>query len=333
MRNAFAASALSALFTAVSFGQADKTFYFTPPVTLPEMTAMATTIRTVVDLRDVSIDKVRQALVTQGPVEKSVAAEWVFHHLDGPGGQSAPAEYKMFGDKGEVIAVIPVAPSGTLADLTAVTTAVRTVADIQRLFPYEWREAMVARDTAERIAAAEWIAQQVSPSDGQAPTGDSAPYPMAPQRPDWDPEEIRVFRMDPKSTDADLTSMVTAIRTVADLQRLFPFSTGKALIARGSQAKVAVAEWLVHERAKPADTASVHQTTLMGLMDGVVRLFCLGPQTSDTDLTALVTQIRATTGVNRIFPLNRPPAVVLRGRPDQMRTVEGMVAKFLSEAH
>lgn len=332
MRITLTTLAMAAWFTFPGFGQTDKTLYFTPPVTPADMTAVTTAIRTAVGLEDISIDKVHQALVMHGPEDKSVAAEWLFHHLEG---SAAPAEYKMFGEQGEVLAVIPVAPTAPNADLTAVTTAIRTVADLQRLFPLERPMAMVARGTPDKIAAAEWLVQQVLPRDGASPTGDSPPYPMEPFRPDKSDGKtvVRIFRMDPKATNADLTAAVTAIRTLADIQRLFPFSSGKALIVRASVDQVAVAGWLVHELAKPVDASAVHQIAIPGLIDGVVRLFYVGRETSPEDLTALASQIRTTAAIIRLFPISHPPAVVLRGRPDQMATVETLVAKFAAGSH
>jgi hypothetical protein len=329
MRIVLAALAMAALVTGPGFGQTGKTFYFTPPVTPADMTAMATAIRTIVDLPDISVDEAHEALVAQGPVDRLVASRWLFDQLD-RAGAGATAQYKMSGGKEEAIAVFRVSPAATVADLTALTTAIRTVTDIPRLFPYERQMAIVARDTPEKIAAADWVVRQLSPYNGDAPSVDSPAYPLASERPDeangdW---SIRVFRMDPKTTDSQLTSMVTAIRTVADLQRVFPFGSGKALIARGSPAQMAVAEWLVHELAKPAGASTVHQTTMPGLIDGVVRLFYVGQQ---MDVTPLVTQLRSEVGIIRIFPFGNPSAVVLRGRPDQMSSVEALVAKFMAD--
>jgi hypothetical protein len=146
-------------------------------------------------------------------------------------------------------------------------------------------------------------------------------------------EVIRVFRLDPKATNFDLTEMVTAIRTTADLQRLFPFETGKAVILRGPSDPVAVAEWLIHEMGKPSDPRATHETSLPGVTDGVVRLFFVGQKTSVADLTALVTQIRTTTGIMRLFPLLQSPAVLLRGRPDQISTAELLVNRFAASVH
>jgi len=337
MRTTVASFAIAALFTSVGFGQSpDRTFYFSRPASKADMTAMATMIRTVVDLQDISVDETRQALVSHGPVDKMVVTEWLFHQLDRQAGQNqadATSEYQMGGEKGEVVKVFRLPPSSSNADLTSIVTVIRMAADLQRLFPYEWQKAIVARGSAEKIAAADWMVHQFYPLDGSAPSGDSPPYPspLLGTPGAGDNPVIRIFRMDPKSSNADLNSMVTAIRTVADLQRLFPFTSGKAPIASGD-ARVAVAEWLVHELGRPSDPQATHETRLAGDTDSVVRLFYVGQPGSSPDLATLLTQIRST-GIVRIFPFYKPAAVVLRGRPDQMSTVEALVAKFWANVH
>lgn len=332
MRTTFVALWTAALFTTLAFAQdMDKTFYFTQPTSTEGITAITTMIRTVVDLRQILPDPAHQALVAHGPVDKLVATEWLFHQLDRAGSRET-TQYKMSGGGDNVVSVLRVSPSATAADITALTTAIRTVADIQRLFPLEGWKTLVARSTPEQIAAADWMVRQLSPPDGDAPSADSPPYPMAPFRPEAASEVIRIFRLAPDSTVADLTSRVTAIRTVADIQRLFPFASGKAMVLRASPEKAAVAEWFVHELAKPADPRAVHETRLGGVIDNVVRLFYVDRQTSPADLTALATQIRASGEIQRLFPLTNPPSVILRGRPDQMSIAEALVAKFASGA-
>jgi len=328
MRTTLATLAMAILWTVPGFGQTDKTFYFTQPASPADITAMSTMIRTLVDLQDITPDEKHLSVSARGPIEKLVLADWLFHQLDRPGGPSA--EYKMTGEKEEVVRILRVSPTATSQDLTAVTTAIRTVCDLQRLFPYESRQAIVGRGAPDKIAAADWMVRQLLPPDGQAPTADSPAFP-APTTDSMTPDVksvIQIFRMDPKTTNAQLTSTVTAIRTVADIQRLFPFESGMAIVARDTPAKVAVAEWLVHELAKPADAGAVHQTTMPGLMDGVVRLFYAG---KEADVTPLVTQIRFTLDIRRLFPFGQPAAIVLRGRPDQMPAVEAMVAKFAAD--
>jgi hypothetical protein len=326
MRTTLTTLATATLFAALAFAQGqDKTFYFTHPASADYMTAMVTMTRTILDLQNISADREHQAVLMHGPLEKLVAAEWLFDQLDRPA-SGMTAQYKMFGEKSEVLAIFPLSPAATVPDIAALTTAIRTLADMARLFPYEAAKAIVGRDTPEKVAAANWLVRQLLPYDGKAPTGDSVAYPspLVDSKAENDKPIVQVFRMDPETTNAQLTATVTAIRTTADLQRLFPFESGKAIIASGASDKVAVAGWLVHELAKPPDANVVHQTVMPGLIDGVVRLFYVGVQ---ADAAPLATQIRSTVGIQRVFPIGYPPAIVLRGRPDQMSTVEALVAK------
>jgi len=342
MRTTLVALATATCFAVLAFGQGeDKTFYFTHPASKEDMTAITTMIRTVVDLQDIQPDAEHQALKVHGPIDKLVAADWLFQQIDNPGARDASGmgpEYKFLNAHEEVARVIRVSPGASVADLTSLVTAIRTVADLQRLFPYQTQNAIVGRGEPARIAAAGWLVQQLLPYQGTAPDTDSPRYPapVFDSRPGAVRELIQVLRLDPKTTNAQLTSTVTAIRTVADIQRLFPFEIGKAIIACGSADKVAVAEWLVHELSKPADTATIHQTTMStmpGQMDGVVRLFYVGQQGVSLDISPLATEIRKTLDIQRVFPLTNPSAIVLRARPDQIPAAESIVAKFTADAH
>jgi general secretion pathway protein D len=71
------------------------------------------------------------------------------------------------------------------------------------------------------------------------------------KRRDYEEEVTRIFFLTNSTTDADLTTMVTAIRTVADLQRLFPFGAQSAIIAKGTADKMALAEKIIHDLDRP----------------------------------------------------------------------------------
>jgi hypothetical protein len=332
MRTILAQVAITTLFTA--FGFAQSPFYFSQPASFNDMASMATAIRTVADLQHITVDEAHRSLVVQGPADKMLVADWMFHQLDRPAvaSPSGPApQYRVGGEQNDVTSVFRLPASATGADLTALVTSSRTVVDVQRIFPYEAQHAIVARAEADKIEATDWLVGQLWPADGKIPTTDSPAYPFSPmtgfasREPD---PTIRIFRMDPSTPASGLTAMVTAIRTIADLQRLFPYVAGKAVIGIGSADKIAVAGWLVHEFGKTADPQATHATTLPGVADGTVRLFYVDQKKSQADLTALVTQIRSKTGITRIFPFAGPAAVVLRGRPDQMPLVEELLAEY-----
>jgi len=317
-----------------SAGLAQSPFYFSQPVMPKDLTAMATLIRTETDIQDIKIDEAHQSLDVHGPADKLLLADWLFHQLDRPPGQdqTGPApEYRIGGPHNEMATIFRLPAAVAPADLTALVTAVRTVTDIQRVMPYERLNAIVARGEVENIAAAGWMVRQLWPADEKALTADSPAYPSPIFSREIDPV-IRIFRMPPDTSRAALTSMVTAIRTVADVQRLFPYPHGNAIIGESSAAQIALAEWLVHEVGKAPGSPATLQTTLSGPEESAVRLFLLDPKKSPADVTALVTQIRSKAAIQRVMPLSEPPAVVLRGRPEQMPAVEELVAEYQAGA-
>lgn len=331
MRNKLLALATIAFLAVSASAQAvDKAFYFNRPANKADMSAMSTLVRTMLDLRQISIDEEQQALITRGPSDTLVALDWLFHQLERPVGTAAPtapADYKL-GD--EPISVIPVKPGSTNAEIIAAVTAIRTVCDLYRLFPIAAKETIVGRGSPAQIAAAKWLVAQMLPAEGTAPTVDSPSYPspnVNPRAPR--PEEIRIFRLDPKTTGAELTAAVSAIRTVADLQRLFPFDTEKAIIASGDPDRLAIAQLLAREMSKPPDPATLHQMNVPGT-DDVVALFYVG---KPVDVAPLVAQIRTTLALTRVYPLAQRSAVVLRGRSDEVKIAGLLVANFADEAH
>ena len=322
------------LLTGLASAQTDKTFYFTQAMTVDDMTAVTTMIRTVVDLQDIVPDEEHHALKARGPLDKLVAADWIFQQVDRPAATGATPEYKMTGKHEEVMRMFRISPAATNAQLTAIVTAIRTVADLQRLFPYQKLNAIVGRGEPEKMALADWMVGQLSPFDGDAPTADSPVVPSPLRDPKGVPlgDVVQVLRIDPKTTTAELTGAVTAIRTVADIQRLFPYQggqAGQAIICAAAPEKIAVAAWLVGELSKPADIGGVHQTAMPGVLDGMVRLFDTGANTS-ADLASLAAEIRETLGIQRLFPLAGRSAIVVRGRPDQISSADALVAQFVA---
>jgi general secretion pathway protein D len=71
------------------------------------------------------------------------------------------------------------------------------------------------------------------------------------KRRDYEEEVTRVFYLTNSTSNADLTAMVTAIRTVGDCQRIFPFESQSAIVAKCSGDRMALAEKLIHDLDKP----------------------------------------------------------------------------------
>ncbi|HML16781.1 MAG TPA: cohesin domain-containing protein [Bryobacteraceae bacterium] len=68
---------------------------------------------------------------------------------------------------------------------------------------------------------------------------------------DYDDDVVRTFYIHNATSVQEFQEMATAIRTVADIRRVFTYTAQKAMIVRGSQDAVELAEKLVHDLDKP----------------------------------------------------------------------------------
>lgn len=333
---------LGAFFVCLGFAQAPsttapaRTFFLTNLKTPADLTTVVTTLRTLIDIRDMSADEQRNAVVVRDTTAKTVAAEWLIHQLDQPaGGVGVSPDYKMTDESGELMRLFRVTPATSPADLTSMVTILRTIIDIQRLIPVDGSKVIAARSTTDKLKAAEWVFRQLVPSDGIALTTDSPGYPIAGVRPDQEEDVIRVLRLDPAASNATITSTVTAIRTIDDIQRLMPAQSAKALVLRATNEKASAAEWMVHDLALPSHPTGISEMKVRldpkdpRGTDDVVRIFYV--HGTETELADLVKQIRETAQIQRAMPLAVPGAVVVRGRADQMATAELVVKRFGSD--
>ena len=318
-------SALATLvFATLASAQTAQTFRFPENTTAADMDAMGTIAITVAGAQ-VSLDRTGRLMTVKGTAESVAATEWLFQQMEQPASAAATATTlrygKPFGDRQEEIAVFMIPPATPTDVVGPLITAIRTAADVQRTFVHPGAKAIAARADPSAIAEAEWIVQQVLPS-GPAPAADSPSYPVSQS------EEIRIFRIPPESTSGQLTEVWKALQKIEDPgQRIFPLSATKSLIIRSSTENVALAGWLLHELSKAPENGP-HQTTVTGA-DDVVRLFLLGTDSAATDVSTMVDNVQSLADTQRVFAFTQPFAVVVRGRPAQISTAQGVISNFV----
>jgi general secretion pathway protein D len=71
------------------------------------------------------------------------------------------------------------------------------------------------------------------------------------KRRDYEEQVMKVFYLNNTTTPQELQEIVTAVRSVADLQRLFVYNAQNAIIARGEADRIALAEKIIHDLDKP----------------------------------------------------------------------------------
>jgi hypothetical protein len=145
----------------------------------------------------------------------------------------------------------------------------------------------------------------------------------------------RVLELANAQTPQDLQEIVTLIRSVADIQRLFIYNRRRAIALRATAERVALAAWLVNELDKPTDQqaaaedgAAPHEYRLSSGADSLVRVFYLARFPAPEHRLKVVTQVRANTGIRRLFIYNALGALAVRGTDGQVATAEKAIEEM-----
>jgi len=164
----------------------NRVFHLTQNETVRDLQEMATTLRAVVDIRQVASDDTSRTISVSGTAAQMAMAEWLIHELDVPPPTSQPQPFLVPGMSNDVVRVYFTHATAPRA-LQEIVTTIRSVADVQRIFVYNSLRATVLRGTLAEIGLADWLMQKLDqPGQNQAP----AEYPFAGLR---GPEVARVF--------------------------------------------------------------------------------------------------------------------------------------------
>ncbi len=77
------------------------------------------------------------------------------------------------------------------------------------------------------------------------------------KRRDYEEQVMKVFYLTNVTKPQDLQEIVTAVRSVADIQRLFVYNAQNAIIARGEADRIALAGKIIHDLDKPTSEVVV----------------------------------------------------------------------------
>ena len=90
------------------------------------------------------------------------------------------------------------------------------------------------------------------------------------KRRDYEEQVMKVFYLSNVNTPQELQEIVTAVRSVADIQRLFVYNAQNAIIARGEADKIALAQKIISDLDKPRAEVVV-DVIVMSTSSGVTR--------------------------------------------------------------
>ena len=139
-----------------------------------------------------------------------------------------------------------------------------------------------------------------------------------------------------------LQEIITVVRTVADIQKIFSYTPARVLAFRGSADEVELSDWLIRKldlpvtaHARAQGVEALRQESAADLYrlpapqrDGsedLVRVFYLSPTVSLSGINEMITTMHKRGGIQKVFGHTAPPALAVRGNPNQLARAERII--------
>lgn len=313
------ASLLVVFFTFATWGQnSEHVFYFTNLDTPQAFQQVANMVRSVGDIRDVSVDTATRSLTVKGTADQIAAAGWLTAEMDKPGNATGSHEFTFNDPRAPLAQVAYVSHVEDPRDLQDIVNAMRSVLDVQRIFPMSQQKAIVMRALPSQVKAADWVLGVLDQPAVAPPGGAAAPDYRLPEE-DWDARGdlvVRVAALTSVDTLQAVQEVANVVRSMADISRCYPLVSRKFLVMRGNDDQVALAGWLLKQLDGPAGLGT-NEFKMSGPGNQIAQVAHVNTGTAES-LQETVSRIRTETNMSRVFAFPARSAVAMRGTADQL---------------
>jgi predicted DNA-binding ribbon-helix-helix protein len=277
-----------------------------------------------------------RALVMRGTADQMALAEWMFRELDSIGqeqkldGQRPTSQYDyVAGAHAETaVRIVYLAKSTSEQQRNDIITAVRSTSDTTTLFHCGTR-ALVMRSTEARVAAAEWVIEQLN----RAPATGPLIQPSVYQRRDVLPQPDLLLRIR-YVYEANVPGLLEVILRIAGPTRSVGITSPPAVVLSDIPEFVALADWLMDELDPPLGKNVTQPRKNLALYryrdrygeETVVRV--LYPNhTSAQRMSEMAALLRTSADVRITVIYEATGALVFRCKPEQLDLAEWLVAE------
>jgi hypothetical protein len=130
---------------------------------------------------------------------------------------------------------------------------------------------------------------------------------------------VRVFYLSHMDSPRSMQELLTVLRTVGGMQKIFNYTAVPSLAVRGTEDKIAWVAWAIHEldQAPGTQTAGTHEFRSSDKYLPVSRVFYLNNHT-DKDMQEALTTLRAKLFVRNAFIFTQLGALVVAGTSEEI---------------
>jgi hypothetical protein len=303
-------------------------FHFAHTQSAPSAQEIGIVLKNILDMPvKLSEDKPPSELTVNGTPDQLNAAAWILNELD----QSTPVagmrQYALSGTTETAIRVYHPNNPATLQQFMEMSTVIRTVPEVRRLFTHTSSETIVMRGTPDQAALCEWLLSVLD-----TPANQNIKHSVSVQNVMPDPRNegtTQVFYVAGAATLKEFTELATAIRTVTQTRRVYTFSEGREIVIRGFPSQLTMANWLFDQLDQPVSSGSKTEYQVPG-EDDVVRIFELSQRANASENAQnLITQIRNSTKAQFAFSYGSRGLLVLRGTAAQIAAAEPLAQQLI----
>lgn len=180
----------------------------------------------------------------------------------------------------------------------------------------------------EGVTFAEWVLPQIDKTTGDGalheyrlPSGDTA----------------RVVFFSNAREPRDMQELLTILRTVADVQKIFAIDSNRALVIRAPEWQILFSQWIIDQLNLPMGQkpdATPHEFTVggpdwRGINNGHgARLNFLANMTSPQQTQELITVLRTVGEIQKVFTYTGSHALVLRDGDTELQRAEWLIQQL-----
>jgi hypothetical protein len=235
-------------------------FYLDRGQTVQQFQELATMVRTITEIRSVFAYNETKAMVFRGTADQIAMADWMIGDIEksaaGPRPHSVSRQYLLPASptptpNENITQVFYLANTPTVRDFQELATLMRTIAEIRRVFTYNTPRALAVRGTADQLAFANWLFNELDQPvhGGQGHESTIYTYPVVGRD---DGTTARVFYLQHAATEQEFQQIATAVRATVKIRRVFTWSEARAMALRGTTDQIETAERMLTE-LDPAD--------------------------------------------------------------------------------
>jgi type II secretory pathway component GspD/PulD (secretin) len=263
--------------------------------------------------------------VTGTPDELAMSG-WIIRNLDQP--SPAPDPFLVAGKSDDGIRIFHVARAAATSPqaMQELLTVIRTVADIQKVFYYTDHADLVVRGPAADLGLAEFLISSLD----QTPDPQRTAMTMSPEyqyNSGRGTDTVRVFYLAHSAQPQQTQEILTTLRTVLQVQKIFNFTAMEALVLRATPETVTAAEWMIRSLDLPADGQNAtREFTASTLAPGGAMIHVLYPANlRGRALSQTLTSLRTDLNIHQAFLKTTPATLVVRGSADQVTKADQLI--------